>query len=83
MLDTHGDEVFIGRYFEERPEGVVLMDVDYHSEGADGRSKDDFVRNAAKYGQWKKLATKTVPAPQVASIRTPAPWAAIFGLSAL
>jgi hypothetical protein len=69
VLDTIGDEVFIGRYFEERDAGVVLLDVDFHHDGAEGRSKADYVRSAAQYGQWKKLDSKTIPREQVRSIK--------------
>ena len=68
VLDTPGAEVYIGRFFEQREEGVVLLDVDFHRDGDEGRSKGEFVSNAARYGQWKKLQSKTVPLQQVASI---------------
>ena len=68
MLDTAGSEIYVGRFFEQRDDGVVLLDVDFHKEGDDGRTKDEFVQNAARHGQWKKLQSKTVPLDQVASI---------------
>ena len=68
MLDTHGDEVYVGRFFEQREQGVVLLDVDFHEDGANGSSKADFLRAAAQYGQWKKLDSKTIPLDQIQSI---------------
>ena len=68
VLDTPGPEIYIGRYFERREEGVVLLDVDFHHDGDEGRSKQDFVSNAARFGQWKKLQSKTVPPEQITLI---------------
>jgi len=81
VLDTHGDEVFIGRYFEQRHDGVVLLDVDFHQDGVEGRSKQDYIQSAAQYGQWKKLVSKTIPLDQVLSITRLADIGATIGRS--
>lgn len=68
VLDTPGPEIYIGRFFERQQSGVVLLDVDFHHEGDQGRSKAEFVSSAAQFGQWKKLPSKVVPLDEVTSI---------------
>lgn len=69
VVDTHGPEVYVGRCDEVRAEGVVLLDVDVHREGDGGRSKQQYLRDAARFGTWKKHDHLVVPRAQVASIR--------------
>ena len=68
VVDTTGDEVYIGRFFEQRADGVVLLDVARHRAGANGVSKEQYVETAARYGQWKELEQVVVPLPQVHSV---------------
>ena len=68
VVDTVGSDLYIGRYFEQRSDGIVLLDVARHTEGADGPTKEQYVRTAARYGQWKELAQVVVPLPEVRSV---------------
>ena len=68
VVDTVGRDLYIGRYFEQRSDGIVLLDVACHTEGADGPTKEQYVRTAARYGQWKELAQVVVPLPEVRSV---------------
>ena len=68
VVDTFGPAVFIGRYFEDRTEGILLLDADEHTEGAKGQTKDEFIITAAKQGQWKSLSKVIVPHTSVKSI---------------
>lgn len=68
VVDTVGRDLYIGRYFEQRSDGIVLLDVARHTEGADGPTKEQYVRTAARYGQWKELAQVVVPLPEVRSV---------------
>lgn len=54
VVDTIGPKVYIGRCWEIDERQIVLVDVDEHDDGEGGRSKDDFIRQAAKAGVWKK-----------------------------
>jgi hypothetical protein len=54
VVDTKGPHVYIGRCWEMNDQRIVLVDVDEHEDGRDGRSKLDFIRRAAKVGVWKK-----------------------------
>ena len=68
VVDTTGAELYIGRFFEQRTDGVVLLDVARHRDGAGGVSKDQYVQTAARYGQWRELEQVVVPTPQVRSV---------------
>ena len=69
VVDTVGPEIFIGRCDDVDPRGVLLLDVDVHRDGDEGRSKSDYVERAAQFGVWKKFDRILVPADQVASVR--------------
>lgn len=68
VVDTDGDEVFVGRCDEVTPEGVVLLDADVHRDG-DGASRSEWLDRAASYGVWAKHPRLTVPRERVATIR--------------
>ena len=69
VVDTPGPKVYIGRCHEMTPSGILLLDVDAHEDGADGRSKSEFIRRAAKVGVWSKAKRLTVPRAEIASVR--------------
>lgn len=69
VVDTHGDEIFVGRCHDVGARGVILHDVDVHREGEGGRTKEDWVRRAAQYGVWKKYDHLIIPTENVTSIR--------------
>jgi len=69
VVDTDGPEVFIGRCDDMDDEKVILLDVDVHRDGDDGRSKEDYVQKAAQFGIWKKHDRLVVSRDQVTSVR--------------
>lgn len=69
VVDTTGSRVVIGRCEEVTPVAVILNDAESHEAGAEGKSKDDFIRRAAQVGVWPKLARVTIPKGDVVSIR--------------
>ena len=69
VVDTKGPKVFIGRCWDMDDENVVLLDADEHEDGQDGRSKDQYVRRAAKVGIWKKHDRVMIPLMVVASVK--------------
>ena len=69
VVDTTGPQIYIGRCHEETEAGILLLDVDEHTDGDKGQSKDDFVQRAAKFGQWKKHDRVLVPREVMASVR--------------
>jgi len=68
VVDTVGPKVYIGRCWEIDERQIVLVDVDEHNDGEDGRSKDDFIRQAAKVGVWKKHERIALLRSQVGTI---------------
>ena len=68
VVDTKGPQVYIGRCWEMNDQQIVLVDVDEHEDGQDGRSKQDFIRQAAKVGVWKRLDRVKLSRAQVDSV---------------
>ena len=68
VVDTQGPQVYIGRCATMDEQQIVLLDADVH-DGKDGRSKDAYVQNAAKYGVWKKHDQVVIPRSEVTSVR--------------
>lgn len=68
VVDTVGPKVYVGRCDDEDAEKVVLVDADAHEDGANGKSKADYVKRAAKFGVWKKFDHLVIPRAEVASI---------------
>lgn len=69
VVDTTGAEVHVGRCDTMDAGQIVLLDVDSHRDGDDGRSKEDFVQQVARFGHWSRQPRLTIPAEQIASVR--------------
>ncbi|MDH3590545.1 MAG: hypothetical protein OER88_01610 [Planctomycetota bacterium] len=69
VVETNGPRVYIGRCDTQTPEGIVLLDADHHDEGQDGKSNDDYLSFAAKYGVFKKHDHIVVPAAEITTVR--------------
>lgn len=69
VVDTNAATIYIGRCWEMTNERIVLLDVDQHEGAQDGRSKEDFVREAARVGVWKKHDRIELPLSGVASVK--------------
>jgi len=69
VVDTHGSHIYVGRCDVADENAIVLLGVDVHEDGHEGRSKEDFVRQVAKFGIWPKQARVVVSRSDVASIR--------------
>lgn len=69
VVDTIGDEIFIGRCDDMDDRVVLLLDVDVHREGEEGRSKEDYVQRSAQLGFWKQHDRVEIPAERVISVR--------------
>ena len=52
-----------------RHELVILLDVDVHRDGENGRSKEEYVQRAAQFGVWKKHQHLVLDRQRVTSIR--------------
>lgn len=69
VVDTVGDEVFVGRCDDMDAREVILLDVGHHRDGEDGKSKDDYIQAAVKFGTWKRHDRVVLPLAQVASVK--------------
>ena len=69
VVDTDGPEIFIGRCDDITDSEVILLDVDEHRDGADGKSKEEYVTRAAQVGTWTRHEMVALPKSRVASIR--------------
>lgn len=68
-VDTTGEEIWVGRCDEVTAQGVVLLDADVHRDGDGGRSKQEWLTRAARFGVWGKHPRVMVPRETVASVR--------------
>ena len=68
VVDTDGDEVYIGRCDNMTDIDVILNDVSDHRDGEDGITKADFIRNSAKFGVERKHPRLVIPAARVVSV---------------
>ncbi len=68
VVEMEGDRVYVGRCWEMNDREVVLLDADEHTDGEDGRSKEEFIRRAAEVGVWKKHQRVVLPLADVASV---------------
>jgi hypothetical protein len=69
VVDTPGPRVYIGRCDEMTEEGITLLDVDMHEEGAGKRSKQEYLQRAAQFGAWKKHDRMVLPRSEISSVR--------------
>lgn len=69
VVDTNGPKVYVGRCDDMDDEKVILLDVDVHEDGQNGRSKQQYVERAAKFGVWKKHDRIILPRAEVSSVR--------------
>lgn len=69
VVDTKGSKVFIGRCDTMNDQGIILLDADEHEDGTDGKSKEDYIKKAAKFGTWKKHDHVVVSQDEIASVK--------------
>ncbi len=69
VVDTDGEEIFVGRCDDMDAERVFLLDVDVHRDGEGGKSKAEYVQKAAQLGIWKKHDRLVIDRARVTSVR--------------
>jgi hypothetical protein len=69
VVDTVGDEIFVGRCDDLDDREIRLVGVDVHREGEKGRSKQDYLLRAARFGIWERFPRVVIPRHRVASVR--------------
>lgn len=68
-VDTAGPEIYVGRCDDMDEERVILLDADVHRDGDGGRTKDDYLAAAARYGVWTRHPRLVLPRHRVTSVR--------------
>lgn len=69
VVDTEGEEIFLGRCDDMDGEKVILLDADVHREGENEQSKEEWVRRAAELGVWPRHRRLVIPRQRVATVR--------------
>jgi hypothetical protein len=69
VLETTGPRVYVGRCDVETDEAVHLVGVDVHEDGTNGRSNEDFIADAARFGHWERVPQVTVPRGEIRRLR--------------
>jgi hypothetical protein len=68
VVDTQGPRVYVGRCEDVNDDRVLLLDADVHEDGTEGRSKQEYVQQAARFGVWAKLDVVAIPQAEVVSV---------------
>ncbi|MEZ5991212.1 MAG: hypothetical protein R3E76_02535 [Planctomycetota bacterium] len=68
VVRTNTNAVYIGRCDTQTPTGIFLNDADRHEEGQDGKSIEDYIKNAAQWGHWPKIPHIVVPADEITEV---------------
>jgi hypothetical protein len=69
VVDTTGEEVWVGRCDDITEQGVILLDADVHRDGDEGRSKGEWVERASRFGVWPRHRRHVLARDAVASVR--------------
>lgn len=76
VVETTGDALYVGRYHEETPAGVLLHDVAEHRPSPAGPSLREFAERTLKFGIRAQREHVVVPTGEVRSIIRFTDWAA-------
>ena len=68
-VDTNGEMIYVGRCDDMDDNEIILLDVDEHKDGTEGRSKGEFLKKAAKFGHWKKHERLILSMTDVATVK--------------
>lgn len=68
VVETTGTRVYVGRCNEENGRGILLLDVDHHDEGEDGRTNREYLQAAARFGVFKRHDHVLVTRAEIASV---------------
>lgn len=69
VVETDGDELWIGRCDDIVDDGVILKDADVHHEGAGDRTRVEWLERAKRFGVHPHHRRTTVPAARVVAVR--------------
>lgn len=69
VVETEGDEIFVGRCDDMDEQKVIMLDVDVHRQGDDGPSREEYLKQAAQWGVFPKHRHLVIDRAKVTSVR--------------
>jgi hypothetical protein len=69
VVETDGDELWIGRCDDVVDDGVILKDADVHREGTSERPRTDWLERAKRFGVHPHHRRALVPSARVVAVR--------------
>ncbi len=63
-----GDTVYVGRCHARENGTIMLLDVDLHTDGEDGKTNQEYLNRAARFGVWKKHEQLVLKADDVTGL---------------
>ncbi len=63
-----GNTVYVGRCHARENGTILLLDVDQHTDGDDGKTNQEYLERAARFGVWKKHEKLTLNADDVTGL---------------
>jgi hypothetical protein len=67
VVETNGSRTYVGRYDSQDEQGLHMLDVGVHDETAP-LSKDEYIRNSARFGIRSEHKHLIVPSHEVARV---------------
>ncbi|MBK8003251.1 MAG: hypothetical protein IPK12_04680 [Gemmatimonadetes bacterium] len=74
VVETLGDALYVGRYHEETPKGLLLHDVAEHRPDGDKLTRDEFIKRTLKFGVRAEHRNFVLPTDQVRRITKLVEW---------
>ena len=68
VVETEDGEVYVGRCDDMDDQRILLMDVDSHRDGDEGRSTAEYLDRAARFGVWKKFDRLVIPRARATAV---------------
>jgi hypothetical protein len=68
VVETMGSRVYVGRCDEQTSEGIALLDADHHDNGEGGRTTEEYLDRAARFGVFKKHDRILVPSGEITAV---------------
>jgi hypothetical protein len=68
VVQMRGARVYVGRCDQQTAEGILMLDVDHHDDGQDGRSTTQYLERAHKFGVFAKAPKLFVPNDEIEAV---------------
>ena len=61
VVETQDGQVYVGRCDDMDEQRIILLDADMHQDGEDGRTTEQYLSRAQRFGVWKKFDRLVLP----------------------